>query len=323
MWKWLLDVAKLKKLGIFFLIILGVLFSMLHSNDSSKSDIPASYWFSYTMQESEQENNSLTIDFEGKVTGFIEFAEMNLSPRSLGIFTFSPGHNDPDLLEIGRLIKDNKMVGGDVYIQPPSFGGRSKFFEIKAGGYEVLHDMNPSLPMPDAFIAVETVVERLLERSEESPLRTLSMEINFDPQLVKSGDLLKIYIEFYNAGKLPTEFRNPISSSSSLRINLWRNVKDVKGELIHEFESVIDLAGKEFLFNKRQAVPTNKPFLLIQPGDRMGLFTTIRYPKSNPGIFFAEAIYYSNPKTNAEYERKDLIVGEYHTDLRQITIVKK
>ena len=296
---------------------------MLHSNDSSKSDVPASYWFSYTMQESEQENNSLTIDFEGKVSAFIEFTEMNLSPRSLGNFSFSPGHNDPDLLEIGRLIKDKKMVGGDVYMQPPSFGGRSKFFEIKAEGHEVLHDMNPSLPMPDAFNEVETVVERLFERSAESPLRTLSMDIFFDPQLVKRGDLLKIYIEFCNAGKFPTEFRNPIKSSSSLRINLWKKVKDVKGELIHEFDSVIDLAGQEFLFNERQAVPSNKPFLLIQPGDRMRMLTTIRYPKSKPGMIFAEAIYYSKPKTNAEYERQDLIVGEYHTDLRQITIVKK
>lgn len=301
---------------------------MVNSNDVTNQGSDSSYWLSYSIQESEHESNSLTVDTEGNVMAQIQLTEMNYPPRALGWFFFTPGLDDPDIRLIGRLIRDKGLICGDIYDQPPSFGGRSVYFHIKADGLEVMHDLNPLEPLPEAFNDVEGVIERLFKRVEAGPLRTLSMDVSFEPPLIKAGDDLRILLEFRNNGRFTTKIRNPATftavNPSSLQINLWRKVKDKNGEMRYEYEATIDLADREFLVGERQAVSSIEQFLRIPTGETLLIWTTVRFQKLKPDTYTAEAVYYSEPMANGEQQKlPDLIVGEYHAEFKKLIVSRK
>ena len=105
-------------------------------------------------------------------------------------------------------------------------------------------------------------------------------------------------------------------------MNLWKRRVDKEGEHL-DYSSTIELAGKEFLFEERKAVPSGEMFLRMRPGERMLMWTTIRFPKLPPDTYVIEPIYYGMPMPPWERQkRQGFIAGELHADLKEIVVLK-
>jgi hypothetical protein len=286
------------------------------------------YALRYSSQIGETENNTLKIDEQGNVVGNIQYSQMGSSPRALGWFHQELSHKDPDLATIGRLIWEKNLIDGKIYSQPPAFGMYSKFFIFKAEGKEIIHHLNAEEPTPEGLSDVEDIIEHLFQRLEESPLRTLSLNIAVNPSSIAPNGELRINFKFKNDGKFPSEFRNPAhflpGGPDTIRINLWKKGTDEKGKETNEFVIAFELAGREYLVDNWKAVPSDKPILRLEPRETTEMWTTLRIPMLQPDQYIAEAIYYSSPFTEAEIEQWPyLTTGEYHADTVQLSILKK
>lgn len=309
----------------FLLIMMGG--NIVTSQDFSEQKNDLTYWLWYSYQESETLFNSLTIDTESNVTAQIQYTEMDYPLRALGFFFFKPGLDDSDIRQIGRLIREKGLLSDNVYTQPPSFGIQSVYFNIKADGQDVMHDLNPMEPMPESFHEVELLIERLFKRAEVGPLRTLSMSIIFEPPNVKPDDDLRIIINIRNSGKFPTEFRNPAnftnSALNSFRLNFWSKGGDKSSKVFDEFEWTLDLTSREFLVSEYKTIPSQEPYLNIPPSETLRFWTIVRFPKMELGEYMTELIYYAMPGGKEEENRSDLILGEYHSDLKKLIVLKR
>lgn len=310
-----------------FTILITVGISIMTSNETLGTEKTMGYTFWYAVQVSGIERNYLTIDADGNITAQIKESQSGDSLRALGWYYLLASSDDPDTSKIRRLIYEKRLIDSPDFSRPLARGMRLKVFSIKADGKKAIKYIDAMKPVPNELAEIEQVVFRLFERLASTPLRTLAIDVSSEPVQIKTGDNMRINLEFLNTGKFPTEFRNPATftetSSSSLRINFWKKVRNENDELIDEYESTLDLAGKEFLLSDRQAVPSTEQFLRIQPGEKLNMWTTIRFPKLTPGNYTLEAIYYGSPRTKSEETRHDLIVGEYHADLKEITVLKK
>src|SRR5688572_3672273 len=103
---------------------------MADSAKTQRTDASASYWLWYYTQESDQEKNGLVID-GGAVQSEIQIAEPGRLPRGLGWYAFTANPGDPDVAAVGRIIRERRLVGGEVHEQPVLFGMRSKTFSIR------------------------------------------------------------------------------------------------------------------------------------------------------------------------------------------------
>jgi len=294
---------------------------------ASPTDSKTGYSLWYTYQTHETEGNYIIIDTEGNVTGNVKYTKHGISPRALGWFYLPLGHDDPDLAAIGSLIRKNELIGGKVFLMAPSFGMRTKIFSIEADGKEARHVLDAMQPLPEDFIEVERVIARLFTRLSSAPLRVLSMDVTFEPDKIAPGEKVKASFEFRCMGKFPLEFRNPARVAQgpgvSLRLNLWKKTKDDEGEHL-VYVTAVDLAGKEFLVAEKKAVPSGETFLHIPSGESMRMWTSLRLPKLDPEKYIIEAIYIGSPASREEQMRRnDLVTGEFHADIKELTIMKK
>ena len=287
----------------------------------------ANYTLWYMIQLTEHERNHLTIDEKGNVTVYIQESRMGSSPRALGYYSQTVGHDDSDLIKIGQLIHQESLVGGEVSTMPPVSGMRSKIFSIKEDGKEATHLLNARQPSPLRFSEVEQVILRLFNRLEGDPLRTFSMDISFLPREIIPAENLQINFEFRNTGKYATDFRNPanfkVGSPSYLRLDFWRHQMNEQGKQELEYEWTLDLAGREFLVESRKSLPSSDPLLHIKPGGTLRAWTVVRFPKIQPDTYSIEAIYYGNKMVRDEQEKQnDLLVGKFHADLNKLIVSK-
>lgn len=293
-------------------------------NGSSTAENTYRFW--YSIQESEQESNSLLIEEDGTVSANIEVTEADYALRGLGAYQIKAAPSDADLRRIGTLIAERRLVGGDVYAAPASFGAKSVYFQFRTNGVETLHSLDAMAPLPEPFREIEGIVERLFVRLAACPLRALSMKVAIEPASVAAGKSSRIGLEFCNRGRSTVTFRNPVHvggpSAGSLRVNLWRTAHNAAQDTPPELEATIDLAGRELLTGPRQAVSSRQPTLTLEAGASLKTWTTFRFPRLTPGQYTMEVIYYGSPTKGVELKGGNLVVGEYHSDLFPFVVVR-
>ena len=280
------------------------------------------YWLWYSMQEQEHQSNSLTIMHDGTTQAMIEYSEPGFAIRRLGAHNLEIGEQDADLLELRRIIRTQNLVGGDQYGGPALFGALLVTFQFEDGGEQMMHTFDPNAPLPPGFADVETIVERLFERLRGAPLRALEMTARSTPPRLRSGDELRVSLDFSAHGRFSTSFRNPVplaeASGGHLRLNLWQEGSDPSDR---EFAGIIDLEGREFLLAERKAVTSQKDVLQLAPGEQLSMYADLRLPQLEPGKYVIEAIYFGEPVQPAELETHgDLIAGELHADLISLVV---
>jgi hypothetical protein len=298
----------------------------MSGNQIAGAENTSSYRFWYSMQESEQESNSLLIEDDGTISANIEVSAADYALRGLGSYQIKSVPSDADVRRIGALIVQGHLIGGEVYAAPPSFGALSVYFQFQANGEETLHGLDALAPLPEPFREIETIVERLYVRLAAGPLRTMSMNVAIEPVSVAAGKDTRILLEFCNHGRSTVEFRNPVHvggpSSGSLRANLWRAAPGSAADAAPELESTIELSGRELLTAPRQAVSSRQATLTLGPGKSLKTWTTIKFPRLAPGPYRMEVVYYGSPKAGAELSGGNLVVGEYHSDLFPFAVVR-
>jgi hypothetical protein len=305
-------------------IVAGAVMSDSHAETATKSD--KAFALSYTKQIGEHEYSYVVIDIRGNVQSYTAYTQTGMTPRALGWHYLPLGHDDPNLEAIGRIIRKNELIGGKVYkMHPKVVGLRTKVFSIKADGQQVIHVFDAHIPLPDGFIELEQNINRLFSNLAAAPLRALVLTVSVDPVQVVPGDSVKIKFDFGCLGKFPLDFRNPAyleRGGGSLKLNLWKRRLGKDGEHL-DYSSTIELAGNEFLFEERKAVPSGEMFLRISPGERMLMWTTIRFPKISPETYIIEPIYYGMPMHPWELQKHpDFIAGELHADLKEFVVLK-
>ena len=291
---------------------------------AQRADANASYWFWYYSQESDQEQNGLVID-GGQVQSEIQIAEPGRRPRGLGWYALTVSPGDPDVAAVGRIIREQRLVGGQVHEQPTRFGMRSKVFAIRLGGQEARHDVDPFQPLPPGLRKLETALVPFWSRLDQAPLRTLELRIGLSPDHVRAGDTVQLALHFTNRGRFATEFRNPaafaVNGPNSLRVQFFRLERGAGGQETEEFAWELDVAGHELLVAERKALPSTEPLLRIEPGDTLSAWTTFRAPALTPGSYSAQASYYATAVGAKEREaHNDLVAGELRTEIASLVV---
>jgi hypothetical protein len=292
-----------------------------------RADEAASYWLWYYSQESDQEKNGLVID-GAAVQSEIQIAEPGRHPRALGWYAFTAPPNDPDIAAVGRIIRERRLVGGEVHEQEPLFGMRSKTFAIRVGDREARHNVDPAKPLPPALQELESALIPFWTRLEEVPLRTLELRIELSPDRVRVGDTVRLALNFTNRGRFAAELRNPAAFAkegpSSLRIQFYRLVPGAGGKQTEEFEWELDAVGREFLVAERKALPSTEPLQSVGPGDTLRAWTTFRAPALPLGSYSVQGSYYAAPVGRQEREaHNDLVAGELRTDTVSLVVEPK
>jgi hypothetical protein len=312
------------------IVFLGIPFitgaAMTDSHEASATKSDTAFALSYSEQIGEHEFNYVVIDIRGNVQSYTAYTQTGMTPRALGWHNLSLGHDNPNLEAMGRTIRKKGLIEGNIYKMPPMVVGvRTKVFSIKADGQQVEHVFDARNALPDGFAELEQGIKRLFGSLAAAPLRALVLTVSVDPVQVVPGDSVKIQFDFSCQGKFPLNFRNPAylkPGGGSLKLNLWKRRVDKDGEHL-DYSSTIELAGKEFLFEEKKAVPSGEMFLRIPAGGRMLMWTTIRFPKLPPDTYVIESIYYGTPMPPWERQKQPgFIAGELHADLKELIVLK-
>jgi hypothetical protein len=261
----------------------------------------------------------------GQIQSEIQIAEPGRHPRGLGWYALSASSADPDVAAVGRIIREQRLVGGELHVQPALYGMRSKVFSIRVGGQQARHDVDPTQPLPPGLRELENALVPFWNRLDQSPLRTLDLRIELSPDQVRAGDTVRLALHFLNRGRFATQFRNPAAFAkngpNSLRIHFFRLERGAGGEQSEEFEWELDLAGHELLVGERKALPSTEPLLSVAPGDTLHAWTTFRVPALSPGSYSVQASYYAAPVGSKEREaHNDLVAGDYRTDVAPFVV---
>jgi hypothetical protein len=293
--------------------------TMANPASTQRADATASYWLWYYKQEADHERNALIID-GGAVQSEIQIAEPGRRPRALGWYAFTAPPGDADVAAVGRIVREQRLVGGDVHQQPTRFGMRSKVFSIRMDGQEARHDIDAFGQPPPGLLELERALLPFWARLDESPLRTLELRIELAPAQVRAGDTVRLGLNFLNRGRFAAQLRNPAAFAkegpSSLRIQFYRVVPGAGGKQTEEFEWELDAAGQEFLVAERKALPSTEPLQSVGPGDTLRAWTTVQVPSLPPGNYSVQGSYYAAPVGPEERElHNDLVAGEFRTDV--------
>jgi hypothetical protein len=301
--------------------------TMAEREDTRRADATGSLWLWYFSQESDQERNGLVID-GAAIHSEIQIAAPGRLPRGLGWYALTASAGDPDLAAVGRIIREQRLIGGEVHEQPAVFGIRSKVFSIRMNGQEARHGVDAFQPLPPDLLELECALAPFWGRLDEFPLRTLELRIELAPDRVRTGDTVRLALNFSNRGRFATQFRNPAAfaktGTSSLRVHFYRRERGADGAERDEFAWELDLAGHELLVAERKALPSTEPFANVAAGDTLRAWATFRAPALPPGNYSAQASYYASPVGPKEREaHNDLVAGELRTDMLPFTVEER
>jgi hypothetical protein len=298
--------------------------TMADPSNTRRANATASYWLWYYTRESDQEKNGIVIDGEA-IQSEIQIAEPGRRPRGLGWYALTASSGDPDLAAVGRIIREQRLVGGEVHAQPTRFGMRSKVFSIRMNGQEARHDLDPNQPLPPGLRQLESALVPFWNRLDQSPLRTLELRIELSPEHVRAGDTVRLGLHFTNRGRFAAQFRNPAAFAkngpNSLRIHFYRLARGAGGEETEEFAWELDVVGHELLVAERKALPSGEPLLSIAPAETLRAWTTFRAPALPPGNYSAQGSFYTAPVGPKEREaHNDLVAGDFRTDIAALVV---
>lgn len=267
----------------------------------------------YSIQEGEQEVNTLTLHKNGTVEAFIQSAKSISVPRALGWYFMSVTDDDVCVQEIWQLIQRYSLSGESQSV-PKFFGMRVKRFLMNVNGQLTKHEMNAFAPTPDKFLELEQLLLQLLARVSEYPLRSFHIACLVPPE-VTEGEPFHVRLRLNNDGKFPAEIRNPASfapgGNDALHLHLWQKLAN--GDLSTDV-TTIDLAGNEFLLREREALPSDVPFVTIPSGGSVRVGVNIR-SRLVPTAYEGLLVCYTRPYGKGELEaHNNLIVGEYQAE---------
>lgn len=278
----------------------------------------------YAVQAAEHEFNRLSIDDAGNVTVQIQQAQVGDRPRALGWYYLALGPDHSVLQRIERTIRRHGLLGPSRAMRPFP-GMRSRTITLAAEGRQVTHVLDRFAAVPEEFAELDTLLAELFALAEGAPIRTFSVAIGFAPARVRVGEELRIHLFFRNEGRAPTTFRNPATfaegGSDTLRINLWKTVREDDGQEGLAFVSALDLAGREFLIEERRSLRSDATYARIPEHGQLEVWTVMKLPSLDREAYRVEVVYYGHPVTIEEQQRNpDLLVGEFHSDLATLTV---
>ncbi len=282
-----------------------------------------SFGIYYSVQTGETEHNQLTIRPNGVVTAWITYSIPGTAIRSLGHFYMATEAGDLDLLEIERLCRNEGLLDGTPYTSESRYGERLTFFEIEAEGKTIQHYIDTLDPFPDSLAMVEERLQPVFRRvARDGAQRAVSFRLGFEQAKISPGADTTAFLEITNAGSFPAEIRNfagfQRGGPDVLKIDFWVPSKSPGGSPV--FLSDFDLSGREWLIADRKSLRSTNPYLRLAAGQILKTWTEFRMPKSEPGLNFAELIYYAHSESDEEGENNDFIVGEFHADPVKITV---
>lgn len=283
------------------------------------------YSLHYSAQRGEQQFNSLSIDQQGEVTAQMQQAQAGDVPRALGQYALSLGHDDADLKRIEAAIRQHGLLRASVHSITPRPGMRGRIFAIAADGQEITHRLDFFAPLPPEFEELYVLMRTLFERAESAPVRTFAMMVALSPVPIRAGQELRVTISFRNAGSAPMAFRNPAAFAAggidAFRLNLWRLVRQEDGAEVPEFDSTLELAGREILIGERRSLRSDQALTRIAGHEQLDAWMTLQLPAVDPDTYLVEAVYYSHPLTTAERQKNpDLLVGDFHAEPIKLTV---
>jgi hypothetical protein len=281
---------------------------------------------SYSVQTGEVESNQLTIDPEGVVTASIAHSVPGSPVRAIGRYRLAAGPSDPDLVAIGNVIAENGLAGGRPYTTSTHPGGRYLRFVFEKDGKEIEHVVDATVPLPDALGDLAGRLTPLLARvGLAAPQRAVSIQLDLAPSSAAPGGQMRITLDTRNAGPFGTEIRNFAGfregGADELRINFWTPPAHA-GEP-PKFVSTLDLAGKEWRVAEGKSVRPKDPYLKLEGKGSLRAWTDIRVPEADPGALLASLVYYAHVESKAEQSNDDLVVGFYHADPVNVTILPR
>jgi hypothetical protein len=290
--------------------------------DASTGGGGEEYMLVHVAEQTEHEQNQLVIDEEGNVTAAIGYAQTGSTPRNLGWYCLEAGHDDPDLIEIGRILRERSLGEAPSLSVPAPPGMRATSFTVRMRGGQVIHLCDADAELPAPLAELEARLRPLYGRVATQPCRVVSLGVTFSPTRVTIGETLRFEFAFEHQGRFPAKLRNPIGAGGSIHVNLWNTGKNEVGEEALEFAGRLDFEGREFLTAPRKALRGSDAILSLGVGETLSAWTEFRLGGIEPGDYTAEAVYYAEPMSADDFERhNDLVVGELHAPLVALSVL--
>ena len=295
---------------------------MAESKDATRPDA-SGFTLWYLEHLTEHSSNQLTI-YDAGVGVHVGYSIDDMPLRALGGYHIPVDIKTDAAVAALRADVERLSLRTSGHSTPPTFGIRTKVLRASVNNRKLEYLLDADAPLPAELEPIEKQIHALMARAVRFPLATLAMTFTVLPTPIHVGDVLKISVEFSNAGKFPVHLVSPASfragTANSFRLNFWHRTGDAEDP--YEFDWTLDLIGKELLVEEHKTLASKGPAPAIDPGAKISAWTTVRLPRCKPHEYLVELVYITNsPGEPVEGDRR--VFGELHAGGVPLVVVKR
>lgn len=268
-------------------------------------------------------HNTLQIESDGGMWYICQFSQEGADVRGLGAYEgnfdpLNPTSNDPF-----EIIKSNNLFDLEENLTSQNTPS-DKLITIDNESETKTFNVEDVEIIPDGLKELERELANLATKIGKTPLAILDVKVAIGQSVLQPGDLIDIQFSFVNNGLSNVSFLNPKieveGMGSLLTLDFWQQRTLDDGSNDEDFAFSIDCTEFEFLKGPYESLSADTQVLALQPSESLVFSTKLPLQKCEPGNYIVEGIYKS---FRTEAEIINLIVGEYHTDPKQIIVLKK